>query len=149
LKKVSILLLIISTILTLPLETHAQPEVKCPNINELAVTSINDKQELINALNTIVPQIYEATEFGQTHKEYYSKWEIITALPFPKTVGRKRDENYYGMAKNFCGKEVADRSWLVRLYFPKFEGESASALEGQLFIAKSKEKSWIVWFRYH
>jgi hypothetical protein len=50
------------------------------------------------------------------------------------------------MAKNFCGKEIADRSWLVRVYFPKWEGKSASNLEGQIFLAKSKEKGWFVWF---
>jgi hypothetical protein len=84
------LLLLFLTILTLPLETYAQPK-KCPNIDELASTSLKDRSELLNALKTIVLQTYGSGEFGQAHKELYSKWDTITALPFPKTVGRERN----------------------------------------------------------
>ncbi|MEE3952767.1 hypothetical protein [Peribacillus frigoritolerans] len=51
------------------------------------------------------------------------------------------------MAKTFCGKEIAEKSWLVRLDFPKAPG--ANLAQGQIFLAKSKEKGWFVWFRYH
>lgn len=52
----------------------------------------------------------------------------------------KEEESYYGMAKYFCGKEIADKSWLVRLDFPKASG--ASVGQGQIFLAKSKEEGW-------
>jgi hypothetical protein len=125
------------------IESYAQP-VKCPNINDLKLTSLKNKKEVIDALQKIVPQTYN----GKLAK-FYTEWRVITATPFPLTVGNEINEGYYGMAKHFCGNAVADRSWLVRLYFPKWEGKSASALEGQLYLAKSKEKGWFVWFRYH
>ncbi len=123
---------------------NAQP-AKCPNLNELEDTNIEDRDEILKALETLVPLTYETGELA----EMYTQWKVITAVPFPNTVGNAKDESYYGMAKNFCGEEIANKSWLVRLYFPKFEGISASALEGQIFVAKSKEQGWFVWFRYH
>ena len=123
---------------------HAQSDVKCPDVKQLEKTSMKDKEELLKALKEIVPATYQKGEHG----EMFSEWEVITALPFPKTA-EKKDAVYDEMAKNFCGEAVAEQSWLVRLYFPKWEGKSASALEGQIFIAKDKEDGWFVWFRYH
>ncbi|WP_251025479.1 MULTISPECIES: hypothetical protein [unclassified Bacillus (in: firmicutes)] len=51
------------------------------------------------------------------------------------------------MAKTFCSKEIAEKSWLIRLDFPKATG--ANLGQGQIFLAKSKEKGWFVWFQYH
>ena len=42
------------------------------------------------------------------------------------------------MAKTFCGKEIAEKSWLVRLDFPKAPG--ADLAQGQIFLAKVKKK---------
>jgi hypothetical protein len=125
------------------IDSHGQP-TKCPNVNELKETSINEREEFIKALHKIVPQTYT----GELAKSY-TNWRVITATPFPLTTENEKDKGYYGMAKNFCGKAVADRSWLARLYFSKWEGKSASNLEGQIFLAKSKEKGWFVWFRCH
>lgn len=130
--------------LSIPLTVHAQPET-CPNVNELEKVTIDDKDDFLKALETIIPETYEKGDMA----DKYSEWRIRTALPFPKTVGIETDEIYYEMAKNFCGNEVADKSWLARVYFPKWEGISVSASEGQIFVAKSKEKGWFVWFRYH
>mgnify|MGYP007046088070 CR=1 FL=1 len=123
-------------------KVYAQPE-KCPVLSNLEEVTIKDKQEVVKALKTIIPQTYEVGESSDN----YSEWNIVSAVPFPMTVGNKKEEDYYGMAKYFCGKEIADKSWLVRLDFPKIQGASAS--QGQLFLAKNKEKGWFVWFRYH
>ncbi|MDQ0273905.1 hypothetical protein [Cytobacillus purgationiresistens] len=32
------------------------------------------------------------------------------------------EEDYFGVAKTFCGKEIAEKLWLVRLNFPKAPG---------------------------
>ncbi|MFC5605069.1 hypothetical protein [Sporosarcina koreensis] len=123
---------------------YAQPK-ECPVLSELMQTSIKDRKEVIEALNTLIPKTY-----GTGLDEYpgmYTEWNVVTAKPFPKTVGNKDEEDYFGMAKNFCGKEIAEKSWLVRLHFPKAPG--ADLAQGQIFIAKNKEKGWFVWFRYH
>lgn len=123
---------------------YAQPK-KCPVLNELEQTSIKDRSEVIKSLNILIPKTY-GTGIPNL-PDMYSKWNVITAQPFPKTIGNKNDEVYYGMAKTFCGKEIAKRSWLIRLNFPNAPG--ADLAQGQIFIAKSKEEGWFVWFRYH
>ncbi|MBS3679822.1 hypothetical protein KGF86_06305 [Ornithinibacillus massiliensis] len=137
--------MLISVIPFVPSLNYVQADIECPEIEQVKETSIDDKDELFSALQIIVSDIYGKGEYG----ELYSEWEVLTALPFPQTVGLENDAVYYEMAKNFCGQAVADKSWLVRLYFPKWEGKSASALEGQIFLSKSKENEWFVWFRYH
>ncbi|WP_245799121.1 hypothetical protein [Virgibacillus siamensis] len=119
--------------------------VECPNPGDLEQTSVKNEKELRKALEKIIPKVYAQGDDA----DMYSEWKIITATPFPKTVGDKQNEVYYEMAINFCGTDVAAKSWLVRIHFPKLEGKSASNAEGQIFLAKSKEKGWFVWFRYH
>ncbi|WP_246187702.1 hypothetical protein [Ornithinibacillus caprae] len=144
-KKISIVMFLLM-LFVLPYPISAQPNVECPNVKQLEKTSLKDKDELVDALEEIVPDTYGAGDYGN----FYSEWEVITAQPFLETVGQEKEEVYYEMAKNFCGEAVADQSWLVRLYFPRWEGKSASALEGQIFLAKSDETDgWFVWFRYH
>jgi hypothetical protein len=122
--------------------TNAQAK-ECPDPNALEVVSIEKINEVEKALRILIPIAYEVGEFP----ENYSEWEVISLLPFPKTVGIKEDEDYYDMAKYFCGKEVADQSWLVRLHFPKVKAASGS--QGQIFIAKKAGSGWFVWFKYH
>ncbi|MEG9295053.1 hypothetical protein V6B33_01210 [Mangrovibacillus sp. Mu-81] len=125
-------------------EVHAQSN-DCPVLSELEQTSIQDTKEVIGALNSLIPKTY-----GTGIDDFpgiYTKWSIVTAKPFPETVGNKEEEVYFGMAKSFCGKEIAEMSWLVRLEFPQAPG--ASLAQGQIFLAKSKEKGWFVWFQYH
>ncbi|WP_246206693.1 hypothetical protein [Virgibacillus ihumii] len=119
--------------------------VECPEPSDLEETSMDDEKELRKALEKIIPKVYAQGDDA----DMYSEWKIITAKSFPKTVGDNHNEVYYEMAINFCGKDVAEKSWLVRIHFPKWEGKSASNAEGQIFLAKNKEKGWFVWFRYH
>lgn len=119
--------------------------VECPEPGNLEKTSVKNEKELRKALETIIPKVYEHGDDA----DMYSEWKIITVTPFPKTVGDKQNEVYYEMAINFCGKEVAEKSWLARIHFPKWEGQSASNSEGQIFVAKNKDEGWFVWFRYH
>ena len=126
------------------IEANAQPK-KCPVLSELKKTSIKDRKEVIEALNTLIPKTY-GTGIDD-FPDMYTKSNVVTAKPFPKTIGNKEEKNYFGMAKTFCGKEIAEKSWLVRLDFPKAPG--ADLAQGQIFLAKSKEKGWFVWFRYH
>jgi len=74
----------------------------------------------------------------------YTKWNVVTAKPFPSTVGNKEEEAYFGMAKTFCAREIAEKSWLLRSDFPKAPG--ADLAQGQIFLAKSKEKGCFVGF---
>ncbi|MEI2472187.1 hypothetical protein V8V75_21895 [Peribacillus frigoritolerans] len=125
------------------IQGYAQPK-ECPVLSELEKTSIKDKKEVIEVLNTLIPKTYGKLD---DFPDIYTKWDVVTAKPFPKTVGNKDEEDYFGMAKTFCGKEVAGKSWIVHLDFPKAPG--ASLAQGQIFLAKNKEKGWFVWFRYH
>lgn len=122
--------------------TYAQPK-ECPDPHTIEVVSIEYIDEVKKALSILVPVAYEVGEFP----ELYSEWEILSLKPFPLTEGNKGDEDYYGMAKHFCGKGVADRTWLVRLHFPKVKAASGS--QGQIFIAKKADSGWFVWFKYH
>lgn len=143
--KTLVLLLFTVSFFTLgTLEVHAQPE-ECPVLSELKQTSIEDRKEVIEALNSLIPKTYGAGL--DDLPDIYTKWNIVTAKPFPETVGSKEEDAYFGMAKTFCGIEIAEKSWLVRLDFPKAPG--ANLAQGQIFLAKSKEKGWFVWFRYH
>lgn len=120
------------------IEANAQPK-KCPVLSELKKTSIKDRKEVIEALNTLIPKTY-GTGIDD-FPDMYTKWNVVTAKPFPKTIGNKEEKNYFGMAKTFCGKEIAEKSWLVRLDFPKAPG--ADLAQGQIFLAKSKEKRMV------
>ena len=142
-KTLGLLLIFISFITLGSFEVYAQPK-ECPVLSELEKTSIINRKEVIEALNTLIPKTY-GTGIDD-FPDIYTTWNVVTAKPFPKTVGNK-EEAYYGMAKTFCGKEIAGKSWLVRLDFPKAPG--ANLAQGQIFLAKSKEKGWFVWFRYH
>jgi len=139
-----VLILIMSLFTFVSFEAYAQPK-NCPVLSELEKISLKDKKEVIEALNTLIPKTYGTGL--EDLPDLYTKWNVVTAKPFPKTVGNKIEEGYFGMAKTFCGKEIAEKSWLVRLDFPKAPG--ADLAQGQIFLAKSKEKGWFVWFRYH
>ncbi|WP_245827565.1 hypothetical protein [Paenisporosarcina indica] len=143
-KKLYVLILIISLFTLVSFEAFTQPK-KCPVLSELEKTSLKDKKEVIEALKTLIPKTY-GTGLDD-FPDMYIKWNVVTAKPFLKTVGNKEEEDYFGMAKTFCGKEIAEKSWLVRLDFPKAPG--ADLAQGQIFLAKSKDKGWFVWFQYH
>ena len=139
-----VLILIISLFTLVSFEAYAQPK-NCPVLSELEKKSLKDKKEVIEALNTLIPKTY-GTGLDDL-PDIYTKWNVVTAKPFLDTVGNQEEEGYFGMAKTFCGKEIAEKSWLVRLGFPKAPG--ADLAQGQIFLAKSKEIGWFVWFQYH
>lgn len=130
-----VLILIISLFTLVSFEAYAQPPKNCPVLSELEKTSLKDKKEVIEALNTLIPKTY-GTGLDDL-PDIYTKWNVVTAKPFPKTVGNKEEEGYFGMAKTFCSKEIAEKSWLVRLEFPNAPG--ADLAQGQIFLAKSKD----------
>ncbi|WP_047979734.1 hypothetical protein [Ornithinibacillus contaminans] len=130
----------------IPFATNAQPSIGCPNAKELEKPSRADKNELVEALDKIIPETYGESDYGN----FYSEWEVVSAKPLSKTNGIDQDEDYYDMARNFCGEVIADQSWLVTLHFPRWEGKSESAVNGQIFLAKNKaEDNWFAWYRYH
>jgi hypothetical protein len=143
-RMLTMIIITISILFFSSFQGYAQPK-ECPVLSELEQTTIKDKKEVIEALNTLIPKTY-GTGIDD-FPDIYTKWNIVTAKPFPNTVGNKEEEGYFGMAKTFCGKEIAEKSWLVRLDFPKAPG--ANLAQGQIFLAKSKEKGWLVWFQYH
>ena len=143
-KKLYVLILIISLFTLVSFEAYAQPK-KCPILSELEKTSLKDKKEVIEALNTLIPKTY-GTGLDDI-PDMYTKWNVVTAKPFLNTVGNEIEEGYFGMAKTFCGKEIAERSWLGRLDFPKAPG--ADLAPGQIFLAKRKGEGWFVWVQYH
>jgi len=118
----------------------------CPRESDLLQTSNDDREELTRALGTLIPETYIK---GDENGDYYNEWSIITVTPLPMTIGSHTEDIYYEIAKNFCQKEVANKSWLIQLHFPKWDGVSTSNNEGEIFVAKSKEKGWYVWYRYH
>jgi len=119
---------------------------ECPRAMDLEETPIVYKEEFLKALESLIPETYTKDE---QYGDYYSKWNIITATPLPLTMDSDENDVYYEIAKNLCGKEVANKSWLVLLHFPNWDDVSAGNAEGEIFLAKSKEKGWYVWYRYH
>jgi hypothetical protein len=112
---------------------------ECPKTEILSKTSINDKDELVNALNEIIPNVYGTSPD-------YKEWRIEIIKPMPSLTGF--EENYYKMAINFCGKQVADYSWFVRLRFPRLLPAQSASL-GELYIVRDKNNKWFPWFQYH
>ncbi len=137
-KHFSVFLIALFLLLSFGLSVEAK---ECPNPKSLAETSIDDRGELLKALESMVPNFYEGEQF--------SDWKVISATPFPMTIGKREEEVYFEIAKRACGGEAAEKSWLVRLYFPLLADVSASLSEGQLFVAKKKDSDWFVWYQYH
>jgi len=118
----------------------AKPDgLECPKTEMLMKTTEKDKNELLNALNEIIPKVYGSSPD-------YKEWRIEIIKPMPNLTGF--EENYYEMAINFCGKEVADHSWFVRLRFPRLLPAQSASL-GELYIVKKKNNKWFAWFQYH
>ena len=108
---------------------------KCPNSQNLEPVS-SDKG-LIDALNTIIPEVYKG--------DNYKGWEIETIIHLPKAP---HPEAYYAMAKNYCGEELANNSWFVELLFPQYL-PAYDASHRQIFVTKNKQGQWFAWFRFH
>lgn len=118
----------------------AKPDgLECPNTEILLKTTEKDKEELVKALNGIIPKVYGSSPD-------YKEWRIEVIKPMPLLTGN--EEDYYKMATNFCGKEVADHSWFVRLRFPRLLPAQSASL-GELYIVKDLNNKWFAWFQYH
>lgn len=127
-----------TTTLGLPLFVTAEPinssGIQCPGVSTLMPTSPSDEKILRSLLPKIVRQQYP-------DPLYYEKYEITS-------IQQAAEAGVYGkMAANFCGKEIAQSTWVVQLFFPELQ-PSASLSQGQLFITKTK-RDWHPWFRYH
>jgi hypothetical protein len=103
LKKLYALILIISLFILGSFEVFAQPK-ECPVLSELEPTSIKDSNEVIEVLNTLIPKTY-GTGLDD-FPNIYTKWNVVTAKPFPETVGNKEEEAYFGIAKTFCARKL-------------------------------------------
>ena len=112
---------------------------KCPLTENLVKPNLKDKKELISALNKIIPKVYGADS-------NYKEWRIEKIEPASSLTGFEK--NYYGIAVTFCGKEVANYSWFVRLRFPKLLPAQSASL-GEIYIVKDRKNGWIPWFQYH
>ena len=55
-------------------------------------------------------------------------------------------EPHRGIAARRCGEEVANRSWVIYVFFPKL-ASSASLSQGIAFAARTS-RGWIIWYRY-
>ncbi|KGR83066.1 hypothetical protein [Lysinibacillus boronitolerans] len=118
----------------------SEPEgLICPNPDVLMKTTEKDKGELIQALADIIPKVYGSSPD-------YQEWQIEVIKPMPILTGM--EENYYKMAINFCGKNVANHSWFVRLRFPRLLPAQSASL-GELYIVKETNNKWVPWFQYH
>lgn len=103
---------------------------KCPKSQNLEIVS-SDKG-LINALNTIIPEVYK--------NQNYKGWKVETIAHLPKSP---RTEDYYAMAKNYCGEEIANNSWFVEVLFPEYL-PAYDASHRQIFVTKNKQGQWFL-----
>lgn len=108
---------------------------KCPNSKELG--HLGSDKGLINALNTIIPEIYK--------DQNYKDWKVETIANLPKSP---HPEAYYEMAKYYCGEEIANNSWVVEVLFPQYL-PAYDASHKQIFVTKNKQGQWFAWFRFH
>ena len=136
-----IFLSFIMILFTIPSLTMAyeQIEIKCPNPNKLLQATEDDQEKLMNALHELIPKVYGTSQ-------EYKEWRIEVIKPMRELTGENHD--YYEMAKNFCGEEVANLSWFVRLRFPKLLPAQSASL-GEIYVVQDKQHNWIVWFQYH
>ncbi|QUW20270.1 hypothetical protein JSQ81_10295 [Sporosarcina sp. Marseille-Q4063] len=111
----------------------------CPVSDELIKTNDNDKDELLQKLNKLIPDAYP--------DDIYSEWIVKEAKPLRSLIGVPYEEAYYGMANKLCNKKTANYSWLIKVEFPKLL-PSASAASGVMFVIKDKDNGWHVWYTY-
>jgi len=111
-------------------------EPKCPKVSSTVKVHEREKEEVLLALNKSVPKAYPYKE--------YSMWKLEEARPLssPQTA-----RPYYNLAKNSCGKGIAENSWFIKLHFPKIS-QGVSASTGIMFIAKNSNNEWSVWYTY-
>lgn len=117
-------------------KTVSEQSESCPNVADLVNPGPHAAKEIRAALPKLIRKTY-----GNDPR--YRVWEVKRMI----SLADPESSPYSDMAKQQCGEEVAERSWLVELFFPKFL-PSSSLSQGQIFVAKTK-KGWMVWYRYH
>ncbi|WP_255488184.1 hypothetical protein [Ornithinibacillus hominis] len=63
-KIVGVIAMLISVIPFVPSLNYAQADIECPEIEHVKETTIDDKDELVSALQIIVPDIYGKGSMG-------------------------------------------------------------------------------------
>lgn len=106
--------------------------IHCPAQQSVLPATAGDARKLRSLMNRIVAERYPDPQ----HRQY-----VLTSL----TLGPE-GSGYGQVAAHFCGRAVANSTWVAQLEFPKYL-PSASLSEGQLFITKTRQ-GWDVWFRY-
>ncbi len=110
----------------------------CPKTEILSVLTEQDKQELLRELpRSIIPKLY-----GKNPK--YLDYQAEVIMPMQNLQGVEK--SYYYMAIQNCGRDIANRSWFVRIRFPKMQNAYSFS---EIFLAKKQNNEWIVWYQYH
>lgn len=72
------------------ISVSAQPK-ECAKLDKLEDTSIKDKNDVVSALKTLIPEAYEVG----IYPDIYSQWKVFSALPFLYVGGNEEDDEYY------------------------------------------------------
>lgn len=137
------LFFVIILLCIMPLNIKAETDLpyikpKCPATEMLAKSKDDNKEAILQKLNELIPDAYPYN--------VYNEWIIKEALPLRSLIGVPFDDAYYRMAQKLCNKKVADYSWLVKVQFPKLLPSTSAS--GVMFIVKTKDKGWHVWYTY-
>ncbi|WP_416826087.1 hypothetical protein [Ectobacillus polymachus] len=110
-------------------------EIICPKAEELTASVEQEKEELTKALSDYLVK----STYGKSHKT----WTVEVMSPLKDL--KRTDASYYHMAIQKCGRNVADRSFFVRL---RFTSSSQFNQMGEFFVSKDSNQKWKIWFRY-
>lgn len=110
-------------------------QLRIPSPSDLRPLGPNAAAEISNLLPTFVPRLYPGTD--------HLDWKLSALVP----LTTKSVSVWYGMAKNFGYRQLAQNSYLVWLKFPRLL-PSADLSQGQFFITRTRS-GWVAWFQYH
>jgi hypothetical protein len=108
---------------------------RCPHAS--SPTSLA-AQGVAAAVRRDVPKAYRGAEYGSYQVTALAALRRGSFAPAGVSV-------YRGIAAAQCGATVADRSWVVFLFFPRAPGASLS--QGVAFFARTAG-GWTLWYRY-
>ena len=95
-------------------------------------------QGVVAAVRRDVPKAYRGAQ--------YRSYEVTTFAALERGLFAPAGVSVYrGIAVAQCGADVADRSWVVFLFFPRAPGASLS--QGVAFFARTAA-GWTLWYRY-
>ncbi|WP_462410316.1 hypothetical protein [Neobacillus sp. Marseille-QA0830] len=105
----------------------------CPKTETLMTTTDQDQEELIRALGKI---------FSKDYGSSLLQWRVEIIKPMTRLTGLER--NHYKTVMRACGKDVADRSWFVRLRYHRLFPTGAIY---EFYMVKNKNHKWGIWHR--